>query len=126
VGGGDASYSGSGGGCAGGGGASAPPAESSVVAEYREAYYKAYGPSWFFSRLHRIRARSYRRSYFKLLSLADGHLGKLLGAVDALEEQTDGSHPQQEQEEAEERTAVVFTSDHGDLLGAHGGLQQKW
>ena len=23
-------------------------------------------------------------------------------------------------------TIVVFTSDHGDLLGAHGGLMQKW
>ena len=23
-------------------------------------------------------------------------------------------------------TIVVFTSDHGDLLGAHGGLVQKW
>jgi arylsulfatase A-like enzyme len=23
-------------------------------------------------------------------------------------------------------TIVVLTSDHGDLLGAHGGLQQKW
>ncbi len=23
-------------------------------------------------------------------------------------------------------TIVVFTSDHGDMLGAHGGLQQKW
>jgi arylsulfatase A-like enzyme len=23
-------------------------------------------------------------------------------------------------------TVVVFTSDHGDLLGAHGGLMQKW
>ena len=21
---------------------------------------------------------------------------------------------------------MVFTSDHGDLLGAHGGMQQKW
>lgn len=23
-------------------------------------------------------------------------------------------------------TIVIFTSDHGDMLGAHGGLQQKW
>jgi choline-sulfatase len=23
-------------------------------------------------------------------------------------------------------TIVVFTSDHGDMLGAHGGMQQKW
>jgi arylsulfatase A-like enzyme len=25
-----------------------------------------------------------------------------------------------------EDTVVVFTSDHGDLVGAHGGLMQKW
>src|SRR5690606_11970175 len=25
-----------------------------------------------------------------------------------------------------DNTIVVFTSDHGDLLGAHGGLHQKW
>jgi arylsulfatase A-like enzyme len=25
-----------------------------------------------------------------------------------------------------ENTIVVFTSDHGELLGAHGGLHQKW
>lgn len=25
-----------------------------------------------------------------------------------------------------ENTIVVFTSDHGDLLGAHGGMHQKW
>ena len=25
-----------------------------------------------------------------------------------------------------ENTIIVFTSDHGELLGAHGGLQQKW
>ena len=23
-------------------------------------------------------------------------------------------------------TIIVFTSDHGDLLGAHGGMPQKW
>ena len=25
-----------------------------------------------------------------------------------------------------ENTIVVFTSDHGDMLGAHGGMHQKW
>lgn len=25
-----------------------------------------------------------------------------------------------------ENTVVIFTSDHGELLGAHGGLHQKW
>ena len=25
-----------------------------------------------------------------------------------------------------DETIVVFTSDHGDLLGVHGGLVQKW
>ncbi len=25
-----------------------------------------------------------------------------------------------------EDTVIVFTSDHGDLVGAHGGLMQKW
>jgi hypothetical protein len=27
---------------------------------------------------------------------------------------------------AYENTIVVFSSDHGDMLGAHGGMQQKW
>lgn len=25
-----------------------------------------------------------------------------------------------------DNTIIIFTSDHGDLLGAHGGLFQKW
>ncbi|XOS91405.1 sulfatase-like hydrolase/transferase [Brevibacillus laterosporus] len=25
-----------------------------------------------------------------------------------------------------DNTIVIFTSDHGDLLGAHGNLHQKW
>jgi arylsulfatase A-like enzyme len=87
--------------------------DSSVIKEYRHAYFKSYGPAWFFNLVYRFGATSYRRSYLKLLAVADRHLGTLLGAVDALEEQG-------------ERTAVVFTSDHGDLLGAHGGLHQKW
>ena len=26
----------------------------------------------------------------------------------------------------DKNTLIIFTSDHGDLLGAHGGLHQKW
>ena len=28
--------------------------------------------------------------------------------------------------DAYENTIVIFTSDHGDMLGAHGGMHQKW
>ena len=31
-----------------------------------------------------------------------------------------------EQSSFYENTIIIFTSDHGDLLGAHGGLHQKW
>lgn len=31
-----------------------------------------------------------------------------------------------EQSSFYDNTIIIFTSDHGDLLGAHGGLHQKW
>jgi arylsulfatase A-like enzyme len=55
---------------------------------------------------------SYRRFYYWLHELVDVAIGRILDALEA-------------SGQAEE-TIVVFTSDHGDLLGAHGGLQQKW
>jgi arylsulfatase A-like enzyme len=55
---------------------------------------------------------AYRRLYYFLHKLVDQAIGRIL---DALE--TSGMA---------DDTIVVFTSDHGDLLGAHGGLQQKW
>jgi arylsulfatase A-like enzyme len=54
----------------------------------------------------------YRRLYYHLHALVDRAIGRIL---DALE--TSGMA---------EDTIVVFTSDHGDLLGSHGGLMQKW
>jgi Sulfatase len=54
----------------------------------------------------------YRRLYHFLQSLVDAAIMRVL---DALE-----SHG------LADDTIVVFTSDHGDLLGAHGGLMQKW
>ncbi len=54
----------------------------------------------------------YRRLYYYLLKLVDRAIGRILEAL--------------EQSGMADDTVVVFTSDHGDLLGAHGGLIQKW
>lgn len=55
---------------------------------------------------------AYRRLYHHLHKLVDGAIGRILEALDASGMADD--------------TIVVFTSDHGDLVGAHGGLMQKW
>ena len=55
---------------------------------------------------------AYRRLYYYLHKLVDQAIGRILDALDASGMADD--------------TIIVFTSDHGDLLGAHGGLQQKW
>jgi arylsulfatase A-like enzyme len=55
---------------------------------------------------------AYRRLYHHLHVLVDAAIERILDALEASGMADD--------------TIVVFTSDHGDLLGAHGGLQQKW
>jgi arylsulfatase A-like enzyme len=55
---------------------------------------------------------TYRRFYYWLHVLADRAMTTVLDALDAHGHTDD--------------TIVVFTSDHGEMLGAHGGLQQKW
>jgi arylsulfatase A-like enzyme len=54
----------------------------------------------------------YRRLYYYLHKLVDQAIGLILEALESSGVADD--------------TIVVFTSDHGDLLGAHGGLIQKW
>ncbi|HVB94892.1 MAG TPA: sulfatase-like hydrolase/transferase [Acidimicrobiales bacterium] len=56
--------------------------------------------------------RTYRRFYLWLHQLVDRAIERILSALDA--------------SGLAETTVVVFTSDHGDLVGAHGGMQQKW
>lgn len=92
------------------------PREAPVIAQYRAQYPTAYGPAWVIRRVYEWRARSYRLTYATLLRRADHHLGQLL---DALEQSLAAT-----QELA--TTGVCFTADHGELLGAHGGLHQKW
>ena len=55
---------------------------------------------------------AYRRLYYYLHKIVDQAIGRILDALASSGMADD--------------TIVVFTSDHGDLLGAHGGLQQKW
>ncbi|WP_426573916.1 sulfatase-like hydrolase/transferase [Aquihabitans sp. McL0605] len=55
---------------------------------------------------------AYRRLYYYLHKLVDQAIGRILDALEASGLADD--------------TIVVFTSDHGDLLGAHGGMVQKW
>jgi arylsulfatase A-like enzyme len=54
----------------------------------------------------------YRRLYHYLMALVDESIARILTALD--------------EQGLTDNTIVMFTSDHGDLLGAHGGLQQKW
>ena len=54
----------------------------------------------------------YRRLYYYLHKLVDQAIGRVVDALEASGMADD--------------TIIVLTSDHGDLLGAHGGLQQKW
>jgi len=56
--------------------------------------------------------REYYRLYYRLHADVDRHLGEVLAALETTR--------------FLDNTIIVFTSDHGDLLGAHGGLFQKW
>ncbi|HLN15779.1 MAG TPA: sulfatase-like hydrolase/transferase [Acidimicrobiales bacterium] len=55
---------------------------------------------------------AYRRLYYYLHKLVDKAIGRIVEALESSGMADD--------------TMIVFTSDHGDLLGAHGGMQQKW
>ena len=55
--------------------------------------------------------RRYRWAYFRLVEKLDAEVGRLLSALD------DAG--------LRESTAIVFTSDHGDMQGAHGLWQKE-
>ena len=50
--------------------------------------------------------------YYQLQATVDEQITKVLDALEA--------------SSAYENTIVVFTSDHGDLQGAHNGMHEKW
>lgn len=55
---------------------------------------------------------SYRQFYYFLMAEVHAHIARVYQRL--------------KESPFFENTIVIFTSDHGDLLGAHGGLQQKW
>lgn len=71
---------------------------------YRDAYSQYLQPS--------LAGRPYTRAYYRFHADVDRHIGEVMTALE-------GSS-------FAKSTIVVFTSDHGHLLGAHGGLHQKW
>jgi arylsulfatase A-like enzyme len=95
----------------------APTADEDLSAKpaaqiaFRETYYSGYGPAPAIGRTYKKNAQRYRDLYYRLHAEVDGPLDRVRRAV------TDGGS---------EKAVLVRTSDHGDLLGAHGGLHQKW
>ncbi|SPM31795.1 Arylsulfatase A or related enzyme, partial [Mycobacterium terramassiliense] len=78
---------------------------------FREAYYSGYGPAPAVSRIYERNAQRYRDLYYRLHAEVDGPIDRVRRAV------TEGGSA---------NAVLVRTADHGDLLGAHGGLHQKW
>lgn len=78
---------------------------------FREAYFSGYGPAAAISRTYRKNAQRYRDLYYRLHAEVDGPLDRVRRTVT---------------ENGSRNAVLVRTSDHGDLLGAHGGLHQKW
>ncbi len=78
---------------------------------FREAYYSGYGPAAAIQRTYERNAQRYRDLYYRLHAEVDAPIDRVRRAV------TEGGS---------DNAVLVRTADHGDLLGAHGGLHQKW
>ncbi|MGO8860517.1 MAG: sulfatase-like hydrolase/transferase [Acidimicrobiales bacterium] len=88
-----------------------PPSQSDPFAG-RPACQEAFKAAWPQMIFETATDLGYRRLYYYLHKLVDQAIGRILESLEASGMADD--------------TIVVFTSDHGDLLGAHGGLIQKW
>ena len=78
---------------------------------YRESYPSTYGPAPAVKRAYDRNRQRYRDRYLRLHAEVDGPVDRVRRAV------TDGGS---------DDAVIVRTADHGELLGAHGGLHQKW
>ncbi len=87
----------------------APPAFAAGVIASHQPHYIVGRLSETFDE---ARWRRYRYVYFRLIERVDARIGVILDALDASGRAED--------------TLVLFTSDHGDLAGAHGLNQKSW
>ncbi|WP_449540294.1 sulfatase-like hydrolase/transferase [Ferdinandcohnia sp. Marseille-Q9671] len=76
----------------------------SAQESYHETYPKTFQPT--------RDSLFYRQLYYSLQKQVDREMAKVYDAL--------------KNSRFFENTIVIFTSDHGDMLGAHGGLFQKW
>ncbi|MGX2031191.1 sulfatase-like hydrolase/transferase [Methylocaldum gracile] len=76
----------------------------SCQASYRDAYHSVFQPILFDER--------YVRIYYQLQKDVDEQMMRVYQAL--------------QDSRFRDNTLVIFTSDHGDLLGAHGNMHQKW
>jgi arylsulfatase A-like enzyme len=87
------------------------PSQSDSFAE-RPRCHEQYRDVWPHMIYDQPADATYRRFYLWLHEVVDRALDRILEGLDRRGLTDD--------------TIIVFTSDHGELLGAHGGLQQKW
>eukprot|EP00004_Rigifila_ramosa_P024448 TRINITY_DN7089_c0_g1_i1.p1 TRINITY_DN7089_c0_g1~~TRINITY_DN7089_c0_g1_i1.p1 ORF type:complete len:590 (-),score=131.09 TRINITY_DN7089_c0_g1_i1:33-1802(-) len=84
-----------------------PSAQKNYREVFRELYYPPAVAKSKFSNIQEL-----RKFYFFLHKVVDKHIGEVLTALNNTR--------------FAENTIVIWTSDHGDLLGSHGGMLQKW
>ena len=77
---------------------------------FRDTYATGYGPARAVAGTYARKAQEYRDLYHRLHAEVDAPIDRVRRAV--TDQATDA--------------VIVRTADHGDLLGAHGGLHQKW
>ena len=77
----------------------------SAQASYRGTYSKAFQPM--------VDLEQYAHLYYALQQIVDGNVNEVLSTLMADRGQWSN-------------TVVMYVSDHGELLGSHGGLYQKW
>jgi arylsulfatase A-like enzyme/putative intracellular protease/amidase len=78
---------------------------------FRNAYFSAYGPVPGVERIYQRNEQAYRDLYYRLHAEGDGPIDRVRRAVT---------------ENGSTDAVLVRSADHGELLGAHGGLHQKW